>query len=78
MPKYKIAMLPGDGVGNDVMDAAKIVLDTINLDADYIHADIGWEFWKTEGNPLPDRTIQLLNNRDYLAGVLNYRLSTQF
>jgi len=26
MAKYKIAWLPGDGVGNDVMDAAKIVL----------------------------------------------------
>ena len=64
MPKYHIAMLPGDGVGNDVMDAAKIVLDTINLDAEYIHGDVGWEFWKTEGNPLPDRTIQLLKETD--------------
>ena len=36
MAKYKIAWLPGDGVGNDVMDAAKIVLDTIDLDAEYI------------------------------------------
>ena len=64
MPKYHIAYLPGDGVGNDVMDAAKIVLDTINLDAEYIHGDIGWEFWKTEGNPLPDRTVELLKETD--------------
>ena len=60
MAKYKIAWMPGDGVGNDVMDAARIVLDKIKLDADYPHADIGWEFWKTEANPLPDRTIDLL------------------
>ncbi|UCF12694.1 MAG: isocitrate/isopropylmalate dehydrogenase family protein [Thermoplasmatales archaeon] len=60
MPKYHIAYLPGDGIGNDVMDAAKIVLDAIDLDAEYIHGDIGWEFWKTEGNPLPDRTVELL------------------
>lgn len=64
MPKYHIAYLPGDGVGNDVMDAAKIVLDTINLDVEYIHGDIGWEFWKTEGNPLPNRTVELLKETD--------------
>ena len=64
MPKYHIATLPGDGVGNDVMDAAKIILDVVNLDAEYIHGDIGWEFWKNEGNPLPDRTIELLKESD--------------
>jgi 3-isopropylmalate dehydrogenase len=64
MPKYKIAILPGDGVGNDVMDAAKFVLNKLSLDAEYIHGDVGWEFWKTEGNPLPDRTIQLLKETD--------------
>ncbi len=64
MAKYKIAWLPGDGVGNDVMEAGRIVLDALELDADYIHGDIGWEFWKTEGNPLPDRTIELLKSTD--------------
>jgi isocitrate/isopropylmalate dehydrogenase len=64
MAKYRIAVLPGDGVGNDVMDAAKIVLDTIDLDAEFINGDIGWEFWKKEGNPLPERTINLLKDTD--------------
>ena len=64
MAKYKIAWLPGDGIGNDVMEAAKIVLNRLDLDAEYIHGDIGWEFWRKEGNPLPDRTISLLKNTD--------------
>jgi len=64
MTKYKIAWLPGDGVGNDVMDAAKIVLDKIDLDAEYIPGDVGWEFWKKEGDPLPERTIELLRDCD--------------
>lgn len=64
MAKYKIAWMPGDGVGNDVMEAAKIVLDKSGLDAKYIPADIGWEFWKSEANPLPDRTIDILKNTD--------------
>jgi 3-isopropylmalate dehydrogenase len=61
---YKIAWLPGDGVGNDVMEAARIVLDKVSLDAEYIHGDIGWEFWKAEANPLPDRTVDLMKNTD--------------
>jgi 3-isopropylmalate dehydrogenase len=60
MAKYKIAWMPGDGVGNDVLDAARIVLDKINLDAEYISAEIGWENWRKEGNPLPDRTVNIL------------------
>lgn len=64
MAKYKIAWLPGDGVGNEVMEAAKIVLDTLGLDAEYKNGDVGWEFWKHEGNPLPDRTIELLKECD--------------
>ena len=35
MPKYKIALLPGDGIGRDVIEAVKIVLDKIKLDAEY-------------------------------------------
>lgn len=64
MSKYKIAWLPGDGVGNDVMEAARIVLDALKFDAEYIHGDIGWECWCKEGNPLPDRTIDLLKSTD--------------
>lgn len=64
MPKYHIAWMPGDGVGHDVMDAAKIVLDALHFDARYTHADIGWEFWCREGDPLPRRTIDILKNTD--------------
>jgi isocitrate/isopropylmalate dehydrogenase len=60
LTKYRIAWMPGDGIGVDVMDAARIVLDELNLDAEYVPADIGWRFWCTEGDPLPQRTIDLL------------------
>ena len=64
MPKYKIAWMPGDGVGNDVMEAARIVLDAMKFDAEYLPADIGWEFWCNEGDPLPQRTIDILKGTD--------------
>jgi len=64
MAKYRIAVLPGDGIGKDVMDACRIVLDKLELDAEYLPGDIGWEFWCTEGDPLPKRTIELLKKTD--------------
>ncbi len=62
--KHRIAVLPGDGVGKDVTEAAMLVLDKVGLDAEYIYGDIGWEFWRTEGDPLPQRTVELLKNTD--------------
>jgi len=64
MAKYRIAWMPGDGTGVDVLDAAKIVLDRIDLDAEYIPADIGWTFWCQEGNPLPQRTLDIMKATD--------------
>jgi len=64
MAKYRIAWLPGDGVGNDVMEAARIVLDSLNLNLEFVHGDIGWEFWCNEGDPLPARTIAVLKQTD--------------
>jgi 3-isopropylmalate dehydrogenase len=64
MAKYRIAWLPGDGIGIDVLDAAKIVLDELNLDAEYLPGDIGWECWCQEGDALPARTIDLLRHVD--------------
>ncbi len=61
---YRIAWLPGDGVGIEVMEAARMVLDRVGFDAEYIHGDIGWEFWCNEGDAFPARTIDLLNNVD--------------
>jgi len=64
MPKYRIAWLPGDGVGRDVTDAAKIVLDRLGLDAEYTKGDIGWDLWCAEGDPLPQRTLDMMKDTD--------------
>jgi len=62
--RYRIAWLPGDGIGVDVLEAARIVLNRLDLQADFIPGDIGWEFWCREGDALPQRTIELLKNVD--------------
>ncbi|NHJ87220.1 MAG: isocitrate/isopropylmalate dehydrogenase family protein [Asgard group archaeon] len=57
--------MPGDGIGNDVLEAAKIVLDEgTDFNAEYIHGDIGWVFWEKEKEALPDRTIDMMKGTD--------------
>jgi len=61
---YRIAWLPGDGIGIECCDAARLVLDAAGFQAEYIHGDIGWEFWRSEGDALPGRTVDLLRSTD--------------
>lgn len=62
--KYQIGWLPGDGVGIEVLEATRLVLDKLDFDAEYIDGDIGWEFWCREGDALPQRTLDLLGRVD--------------
>ena len=62
--KHKIGWLPGDGIGVEVCAAARVVLDRLGLDADYVEGDIGWECWRREGDAFPERTIDLLKRVD--------------
>ncbi len=67
MIKRTVVSMPGDGIGKVVLPEAIRVLDAVDFDADYVHGDIGWDFWMSEGNPLPDRTIDLL--REHKLGL---------
>ena len=60
MAKYTVVTMPGDGIGNQVLPEALRVLNAVEFDATYIHADIGWDCWCREGNALPQRTVELL------------------
>ena len=55
-----IVSLPGDGIGKVVLPEAIRLMEAAGFEANYVHGDIGWEFWQTEGNALPQRTIDLL------------------
>jgi len=71
MAKHKIVTLPGDGIGKIVMNEALRLLVEAGFDAEFLHGDIGWEFWCKEGNPLPDRTVELIaKHRIALFGAI--------
>jgi isocitrate dehydrogenase (NAD+) len=61
MAKHTIVTLPGDGIGKVVLPEALRVLQAAGFNADFVHGDIGWDFWCREGNPLPVRTIDLIS-----------------
>lgn len=60
MAKYTVVTMPGDGIGNQVLPEALRLLNQVGFDAEYVHADIGWECWRNEGNALPQHTVDLL------------------
>ena len=55
-----VVSMPGDGIGKVVLPEAIRVLEAVGFEAEYVHGDIGWEYWRTEGNALPERTVGLL------------------
>jgi len=67
MAKRTIVTMPGDGIGKVVLEQCIRVLEAAGFEAEYVNGDIGWEFWCKEGNPLPDRTIKLLE--EYKIGL---------
>ena len=78
MSERNIVIMPGDGIGKVVLPEALRVIDTVGFKPNYIHADIGWEFWCKEGNPLPQRTLDLLKeNRIGLFGAITSKPKDQ-
>ncbi|MDR2831117.1 MAG: NAD-dependent isocitrate dehydrogenase [Methanobrevibacter sp.] len=61
---YKIAIVPGDGIGKEVMSATLEVLDGLNLDLKYEYGEAGDECFKKNGVALLDETINIIRNSD--------------
>ena len=49
MSKRTIVSMPGDGIGKPVLDETIRVLEAAGFEANYVEGDIGWEFWRSEG-----------------------------
>ncbi len=78
MARHSVVTMPGDGIGKIVLPEALRVLDAVGFDAEYVHADIGWEFWVDEGNPLPAETVELLaQHRLGLLGAVTSKPKAQ-
>ena len=61
---YKIAVVPGDGIGKEVMEATLHVLDGLNINFEYVYGDAGDECLEKNGTALPKETLDLIRNSD--------------
>ncbi|MBC7647300.1 MAG: NAD-dependent isocitrate dehydrogenase, partial [Pseudopedobacter sp.] len=62
MAKYTICLIEGDGIGHEVIPAARRVLEAAGLDAQYITADAGYEHFLDIGTSVPDETLEKVKN----------------
>ncbi|WP_033310048.1 isocitrate/isopropylmalate family dehydrogenase [Streptomyces iakyrus] len=63
-PKKSVAVLPGDGIGPEVVSAALDAVEKLDLPLEFRFGDIGWDCWREEGDPVPQRTWKLLEETD--------------
>ena len=61
---YKIAVVPGDGIGKEVMQATIEVLDALGIDFEYTYGDAGDECLEKNGTALPKETLDLIRQAD--------------
>ena len=61
---YTIAVVPGDGIGREVMQATLDVLDTLDIDFEYVYGDAGDECLEKTGNALPSKTLDIIRECD--------------
>lgn len=61
---YRIAVIPGDGIGPDVMAATRSVLDALGLNLAYEEVTIGLKAIAAYGDPLPHEALDALRHAD--------------
>lgn len=59
---YKIAVIPGDGIGKEVMEATLHVLEALDVEFDYQFAEAGDEYMEKSGVALPQETVDIVKN----------------
>ena len=80
--QYRITLLPGDGIGPEIItvavDVLKAIAQQLNLNFDFQEAPIGGAAIDKTGNPLPEETLAICRNSDavLLAAIGGYKWDT--
>ena len=62
--EYRIAVVPGDGIGKEVMEATISVLDELGINFNYVYGEAGDECGEKNGTPLPEETLDIIRSCD--------------
>ena len=61
---YNIAIISGDGIGKEVMEACEYLLDNLGLEFSFKYGEAGFECFNKNGTTLPEETIKIANTSD--------------
>ena len=60
----RIAFLPGDGIGREVLPAARTVLEAAGFKGEWVELPVGWDEWRQRGDALPPSTVAEMQRTD--------------
>ncbi|MGQ9692310.1 MAG: homoisocitrate dehydrogenase [Thermaceae bacterium] len=55
---YRICLIEGDGIGHEVIPAARKVLEATGLPLEFLEAEAGWETFGKKGVSVPEETVE--------------------
>ena len=61
---HRICLIPGDGIGREVIPAARLVLQATGLDLEFVTCDAGWRAFEATGEALPPETLEAVRDAD--------------
>lgn len=76
---YRVTLIPGDGTGPEIMEAARRVLEATGVEFDWEVHEAGDEVLAREGTPLPDSVLESIRrNKVALKGPITTPVGTGF
>ncbi len=76
---YKITLIPGDGTGPEITDAATRVFEATGVPFEWDVQNAGEDVYNDEGNPLPDRVLDSIKkNKVAIKGPITTPVGTGF
>jgi len=76
---HRVVLIPGDGIGPEVVEAARRVIDATNVDIEWDVHEAGASVMEREGTPLPDHVLQAIRTtRSALKGPITTPVGTGF
>ena len=60
---HRVTLIPGDGTGPELAEATRRVLEATGVEFDWDLQDAGVDVYESEGNPLPERTLDSIRER---------------
>jgi isocitrate dehydrogenase (NAD+) len=77
--RHRVTLIPGDGIGPEVAQAARTVVDATGVEVDWDVQDAGAAVIELEGTPLPDRVLDSIRrSRTALKGPITTPVGSGF